>query len=490
MFATIFATQIFVSMLLIATTTLMMCAPAAPPATPNIILILTDDQGWGATSVQMDDREPASASDFIQTPNLEKLAARGLRFASGYAPHPNCSPSRCSILTGKSTALLKFTDIVGRNDGPPYEGNKLIPPKHINAIPDAEVTIAELIKQNRPEYATAHFGKWHLKGGGPERHGFDLSDGETGNREGSQKVPGNPKRIFGITDRGNAWMAEQVRSGKPFYLQLSHYATHLGIEALESTIAKNTRRTPGKRHNQVDHASMAEDLDTGVGRVLDQVEALGITDNTYIIYVADNGTYPLPNPGNTNGPLHGWKATAWEGGIRVPFIIAGPGIQPGQSNTRVVGYDLYPTICDMLNIAGVPGGVEGGSLLPVLTGDRTGAVSRSQNFLVFHWPHYQLQKASHPATAIYQGPYKLLKFWETGELRLFDLTKDLDETNNLAGSMPDKAEELHEKLMAYLKEIDAGMPVVNADYQPDTDPGKKEWNIKQRLLDEAYFILE
>jgi arylsulfatase A-like enzyme len=457
---------------------------------PNVILILIDDQGWGATSMISDRKIPDSASDFIATPNLKKLAERGVRFSHGYAPHPNCSPSRYSILTGKSPAKLGMTDIIGRNQGKYYVGNKLIPPKHVNAISDEEVTLPEWIKKFRPEYVTAHFGKWHLAGGGPEKHGFDSSDGATGNRQGNAKIQDNPKRIFGVTDRANQWMERQVKSQRPFFLQISHYATHLGIEALEFTRKKVAARNPGKRHTHVDHAAMTEDLDIGVGQTLTKVKELGIEDSTYVIYLADNGTYPLPNPGNTNGPIHGWKATIWEGGIRVPFVIAGPNIRPGQCDERVVGYDLFPTICSWLNIKNTPNGIEGGSLVPLLLDQKYNRVKRLHDFLVFHWPHYQLNKASQPATAIYSGDYKLLKLWESGRVLLFDLEKDLAETNDLSEQLPDLTTDMENKLISYLREIHAGMPVKNLDYNAKIDPGKEYALIKEKLIKEPYFIIK
>ncbi|QXD29305.1 sulfatase [Opitutia bacterium ISCC 52] len=457
-------------------------------AVPNIVLILTDDQGWGATSVLMDEDVPESRSDYVRTPHLEKLADRGVIFSSAYAPHPNCSPTRYSILTGKSPAKLQMSDIVDRHRGHFFEGNRVIPPPHVNDIADEEITIAEWIKQHRSDYATAHFGKWHINGGGPERHGFDVSTGATGNREGGSEDP-NPKRIFSITERGNEWMEEQVKADRPFYMQLSHYATHLAIYSLDSTLEVVESRQPGERHALAGHAAMSEDLDSGVGMTIDKIKELGIEDNTYVIYIADNGSYPLNNPGNTNGPLHGWKATTWEGGIRVPLIIAGPGINHSRSRERVIGWDLFPTICDWLGIDSLPNGIEGGSLNAVLNGEGNASVEREYPFLVVHFPHYQLAKAGQPSTAMYQGNYKLLKFWETGEYHLYDLDKDLEETNDLAGKDTNRVVRMSRQLDNYLKAIDAGIPTVNTQFDPGEDPGREYLGIKARLMNEPYFLL-
>ena len=452
-------------------------------ASPNVILILADDQGWGATSVLMDDQIPESTSDFYRTPNLEKLAKGGMRFVQGYAPHPNCSPTRASIQTGKSPAKLHFTDIIGRVGGNENTTNRLIRPRHVNGLAHSEVTIAELIKQRRPEYATAHFGKWHQGGGGPENHGYDMSDGPTGNGEGNRNYPQNPKDIFGITRRGIAWMEKNVERQKPFFMMLAHYATHKAIENLASTLKTFEELPKGTRHDHSGHAAMTNDLDTGVGMIMDKVKELGIADNTYIIYLADNGSFPGLNPSNTNGPLRGWKATLWEGGIRSPFIIAGPGIKAGTlSRERVVGYDLYPTIAEWLGINPIPGGVEGGSLCNTLKNEGIGMVSRPNDFLVFHWPRYVLSKGSHPSSVIFKGDYKLHQFYETGELRLYNIKNDIGENRPLNDEHPQMVEELHQIMQDYLIQIDAGMTRVNPKYDREKDLGKKFEDMKKALM--------
>ena len=150
-------------------------SPAGDPAAkgvdggrlPNFVVVLTDDQGWGTTSIPLDPSVPDSRSDFFRTPNLERLASQGLRFTQAYAAHPNCSPSRAALQTGRSPAALHLTDNCGRNSGPFYEGNRLLPPQNVDALPESEVTLPEILKAHHPAYRTAHFGKWHL-GGSPE----------------------------------------------------------------------------------------------------------------------------------------------------------------------------------------------------------------------------------------------------------------------------------------------------------------------------------
>ena len=201
---------------------------------PNFLFILADDQSWTGLSAKMDKVNPASGSDFHRTPHLDQLAAEGTRFSRGYSPAPNCSPTRYANLTGKTCARLKFTDILGRGHTKKSIGRPLIPiNKATFAIKDEETTIPELLKSlANANYTTAHFGKWHLGGGGPEKHGFDVSDGPTGNREGDlgPVVNEDPKRAFQIAKRGNAFMEKATASGQPFYCQLSHYAVDPDVQ--------------------------------------------------------------------------------------------------------------------------------------------------------------------------------------------------------------------------------------------------------------------
>jgi arylsulfatase A len=435
---------------------------------PNFIVILADDQGWGTTSVMMDPKEPDSRSDFFQTPNLERLAAEGMRFTNAYAAHPNCSPSRAALLTGRSPAALHLTDIIERNDGPDYVGNPLIPPHHVTSLSSDDPTIAELLKKFDPAYRTAHIGKWHLAGGGPEKHGFDVSDGDTGNGDGKGKLPDNPKKIFGLTRRAIAFMNAQAEAGRPFYLQVSHYATHEPWQARPASLEKFQEAPKGARHTNVEYAAMLFDLDEGIGQLFDAVKKAGIADHTYIIYTSDNGCIPTHDPGNINGPLRGWKASVWEGGIRVPFMVVGPGINPGAvSRTPVVGYDLLPTICELAGLAAWPKSVEGGSLKAILLGDGSAPVARPNDYLVFHWPHYQHEKNSTPDSTIL-GPdgWKLHYWWETKQVQLFHLDHDLGESHDLAAQQADQAELMRKRLLDYLTTVNAQLPVPNKDYRP------------------------
>ena len=434
--------------------------PVVAQKQPNFIFMLSDDQGWDGLSVQMHDAISGSKSDFYQTPNLEKLARQGLRFSAAYSPSPVCSPTRCSLQTGKSPAQNRWTKAAPIKTA--ADGYKLIPPMHGKNLSNGETTIAKMLKQ--AGYATAHYGKWHLGGGGPGNHGYDVHDGNTGNRDAAPFIDPNPVDIFGMSRRANAFMEENTEAGKPFFIQLSYYALHYPQNALASTRQAYENRPKGRVHRDVNRAAITEDLDTGVGMIMDQIEKLGIGGHTYLVYMSDNGA------GGNRGVLRGGKGSLWEGGIRVPLIIQGPGIEPNTlCHERVVGFDLFPTLCELGGVSQpLPAGIEGGSITSLLFGGK-GAVERPYGELVFHFPHYQ--SADGPHSAIVQGDHKLIKFYETDDVRLYDLVNDIGEQNDLSKDMGKKAMHLRERLEQYLDSVDAQMPVPNPNYESGNSDG-------------------
>ncbi|NNC87390.1 MAG: sulfatase-like hydrolase/transferase, partial [Akkermansiaceae bacterium] len=333
-----------------------------PAAKPNFLLLLSDDQDWTGLSVAMHPEIAGSKSAVIQTPNLAKLAGQGMRFSAAYAPSPVCSPTRISIQTGMSPARLHWTKAAPNLDA--SAGYKLTAPAGRKSIRPEEVTIAELLKT--AGYATAHFGKWHISGGGPERHGYDQSDGDTGNRDAAPHKGDNPVDIFGMGRRAATFMEENVSREQPFFIQMSYHALHYPENAKPETLAKYEKLGDGKNAGR---AAISEDLDTGVGRLLAKIDELGISEMTYVIYMSDNGGGGGGKRGGRR-PLQGGKGSLWEGGIRVPLIIRGPGIEAGSWNhQRVVGFDLLPTLCDLAGVApDLPEEVEGGSFAPLLDG--------------------------------------------------------------------------------------------------------------------------
>lgn len=445
---------------------------ADPP--PNAVLILVDDQGWTGTSVKMDPSVPDSISDFYQTPNLERLAQQGMRFSNAYASAPNCSPTRAAIQTGRTPAQLQMTDVIGETNGASffdrdrykdyYTGHRLSPPVPNTGLSRSQITIAEHIKAAKPNYVTAHFGKWHLGGGGPSVHGYDFHSGESGNDPGNSRNDGDPKRIFSVTERANDFLEARVATDQPFFMQVSHYAVHTEIQALQETKDKYDGLPRGSRHRVESYAAMTEDLDSGVGMLLDKIDDLGIADNTIVIYVSDNGAGNAGTLTN-NIPLSEGKATLREGGIRVPMIVRGPAVQAdGVIHTPVTTADLFPTISDVLGIdTPLPTGLEGGSLRNVLENGGEGTIARPSEALFWHFPHYQDRLGTSPQSAVRLGDHKLIKIYETGELKLFDLDQDIGETRNLADLEPETRDKLHQLLNDWIEAVDASIPYVVSD---------------------------
>ncbi len=448
---------------------------------PNIVLVLADDQGWTGTSVVMDDRIPGSRSDYYRTPALERLAGAGMRFSDAYAPHPNCSPTRMSIQTGKSPVRLGSTDIIDVVPGTGYfmkvfyerffVKKPMLVHLPISGLPEEEVTIAEFIKKAKPKYIAGHFGKWHMDGGSPSRHGYDVHDGETTNAEGREGPP-NPKRTPEITKRALAFLERQAATGKPFYLQISYYAVHTPVVAMPETIGAYKARPAGQFHNNAGYGAMTEELDRSLGAVLAKLDELGLADNTFVIYTSDNGGEVNGNV-TSNKPLARGKTHVWEGGVRVPLVIRGPGIKAGSvSHVPVIGWDFFPTIAEWLGIsAALPANIDGGSLREVLLNAGHGEVKRPTQGFVWYYPHYRDMKGVRPQAAIRLGDDKLIKELETGQLHLFNLARDIGEEHDLAAEMPDRARELEGRLERYLDSVGAKRPTRNPDYDPNADPG-------------------
>ena len=419
-----------------------------PPKQPNIIIFFTDDQGWSETSVPMMQGRDDSYSDFLQTPALEQMAQEGMVFSNAYACAPTCTPSRGGILCGKTPGRLKVTvvhDVLAIANGVTLEDH---------------VSIPQLIKSIDPEYVTAHFGKWNVHGIHPEDAEYDQSDGNTGNGHGDYldvqaKTPlpaDDPKRIFSTADRADAFMEEQAAAGRPFFMQLSHYAVHVTHMALEETIEKYRNLPPASqsKYNSESgylYAAMIENLDTALGRVLQKLEQLGIKDNTYIIFTSDNG-----GGFGGNAPLKGGKAQLWEGGLRVPTVICGPGVLQGSyCDKPVAAWDFFPTINEILGGDPLPAEYDGGSLLDVLRRGNDGQIHRGTRELIFHYPYY----AGVPNTAMRDGNYKIMMNLNNYEYRLFDLSTDIGEENDLKDSMPALAQEMYDRLNQYLDDVDA-----------------------------------
>lgn len=432
------------------------CGEEKSAKRPNIVLLLSDDQGWNGLSVCMDPRYPGSKSRFCQTANLEALAKAGMRFSRAYAPAPVCSPTRYSIQTGKTPARLHMTKAARSMTA--GDNFRLIPPQGVRQISDNETTIAQLL--SRAGYATAHYGKWHLGNGGPGRFGYDEHDGDTGNGDAEAFGGDNPVDIFGMTARACAFVERQSKLGKPFYLQMSYHALHQPQQAREETKMRVGRRLSRTELKDIDRIAMAEDLDEGVGLLVRKIDEVGIADNTFVIYMSDNGA------GGKNGhPLRGGKGALWEGGIRVPFIVRGPNVKAGSlSNVPVTGCDLLPTFCNLAGIEDeIPADVDGGSIVGLLASEEGASAKRPREELIFHFPHYQGEPRG-PHSAIMVLNHKLVYFWETDESMLFDLNEDISEQKDISEKNPDIAADLKKRLDACLSDADAQLPRPNPGY--------------------------
>ena len=421
---------------------------------PNFIFILVDDQGWNGTSVQMMANDSLSKSDYYQTPNLEKLAAKGMIFSNAYAAAPVCAPSRYSIQFGQTPARLSLVRVGMNSDHIDHE--------NLTSIPKA-------LKLINPKYITAHFGKWGM-GSNPETIGYDQSDGATQNKEGGFvnnktqwdfSVHKDPKQIFSLTNKANEFMERSVKENKPFYMQVSHYAVHSSLQMRQKSLDKYLEMEKGKYQNNPGLAAMTEDLDEGVGLVLEKMKSLGIENNTYIIYMSDNGGVPnIPGAkkydNSYNYPLSRGKWDAMEGGVRVPLIINGPGIIAGsENNIPLSSVDILPTIVDLANGKITFENIDGGSFKDNLLGEENNEIKRPVEGIFFHVPYVNKIAIARAHSAVRKGDFKLIKFRDSNQVVLYNLKKDKKELINLADSLPEKTKSLENILENYLVSVHA-----------------------------------
>ena len=455
--------------------------PAKPPARPNIVFILADDLGWSDLGCY--------GSTFYETPHLDQLAAKGMRFTDAYAACSVCSPTRASILAGKYPARLHLTDwLPGRPDRP---DQKLKRPVIVDHLPLEEVTLAGALREGG--YQTGFIGKWHLGGPDffPEKQGFDLN--VAGCTRGSPPsyfspyriptLPDGPKGEY-LTDRltDEALKFLAGAGGKPFLLYLSHYAVHNPQQAKAELVAKYQAKAArllppagpeflaeGKQQtrqiqNQPVYAAMVESVDESVGRIMQKLAELGIEGNTIVVFTSDNGGLSTAEGAPTsNLPLRGGKGWHYEGGVREPLIVHWPGVtQPGSTcRAPMISTDYYPTFLEM---AGLPlrprQHVDGASLVPLLKG--RAAVERP---LFWHYPHYSNQGGG-PGGAVRAGNFKLIEWYEDMRAELFDLSGDVGERHDLAATMPERTAALRRQLHDWRQSVGAAMPTPNPDYNP------------------------
>jgi len=446
----------------------------------NFVFILADDLGWSDVGCY--------GSDLHETPNIDRLARQGMRFSDAYAAAPVCSPTRASIMTGKYPARLHLTTWYEASANPP-QGRKLVPPVTQGNLPHEQVTIAEVLKE--AGYFTAHVGKWHLGDAGhyPETQGFDVNIGGTFwgapatyfyPYRGAQHYGGEfryvPHLEFGsegeyLTDRLTSeaiGILNKVRD-RPFFLNLCYHTVHTPIEGKPELVERYKKKVaPGMHHQNYEYAAMVHSLDENVGRILAKLNELGIADRTVVFFFSDNGGFINQYQEKTvtdNYPLRSGKGSLYEGGVRVPLIVKWPGVtRPGSTSSEAVcSIDFYRTILDMSGHAGSQthnADLDGVSLVPLL---KNPDAKLNRDALCWHYPHYY--PTTSPVSAIRQGDWKLLEYFEDGRVELYNIKSDLSERNDLSKQMRDRAEELRTRLDAWRKVVNAQLPTPNPKYK-------------------------
>ena len=402
---------------------------AMPPQgrLPNIVFILADDLGVNDLAVY-GRREH-------RTPHLDRLAAEGLRFTTAYVASPICSPSRAAILTGHAPARLHLTTFIpGRAD---TAAQKLLHPPMRQQLPVEEVTIAERLRAGG--YATAAIGKWHLGaiGYAPRDQGFDVQHAGQATTQPSDSEGG--KGEHDLTREAERFI--DANRDRPFFLYLAHNNPHIPfLSARPALISANSQAF------EPAYAATIETLDNTVGRLLAHLDAAGLRDRTIVIFTSDNGGLHVPegpHPRVThNTPFRAGKGYVYEGGLRVPLIVRGPGLaSPRVIDTPVVNTDWLPTLLDLAGLQPASG-LDGISQAPLL---RTGSSPALSRTFLWHLPHYTNQ-GSRPAGAVRDGRWKLVEHYDGGDRELFDLDTDRGERRDLAKAEPARAAALGQRL--------------------------------------------
>ena len=427
---------------------------------PNVLFILIDDMGWMDLGCQ--------GNKNLHTPNIDNLAKEGMRFTDAYAPAPVCSPTRAAIITGQSPARLQITNHLPHQDRFTPKDSKLLPAKMLNHLSLESETLAERLKKDA-HYATAFIGKWHLYTGrdkkyNPLNQGFDINIG--GCSYGGPPTFFDPYRIdflpdrkegeylpYRLADEAIAFISEQNSKDKPFFVALWNYTVHWPMEAPDKLVEKY-KKLPVKGYRDHRYAAMIEAMDIAIGKVLKSLDDLNIAEETLVIFTSDNG--PFGGVGDAS-PLRADKGLLYEGGIRVPLIVRWPGkVEAGVvEKTPVILTDFHPTILSATGLdlnSTIPN--DGDNLIPLLEGKK----EFKNRALYWHYPNFAFHRDNRLGSAIREGDHKLLHFYDTDSIELYDLKKDIGEKNDLSDEMPQLAQRLKGKLSSWLKASGALMP--------------------------------
>lgn len=473
------------------------------PQSPNIVVFLVDDMGWQDTSVPFWTQR-THLNNTYETPNMERLANRGVKFTQAYA-YPVSSPSRVSLMTGANVAQHQVSNWTLYKDQPTDRESGVLNfgKWNYNGLsqeqgdPNAfySKTLPTILRENG--YYTALVGKAHLgaidtPAANPLNVGFDVNVGGhaagamgsyLGERNYGNQETGGWTQPWGVptleayhgsdifltealTIESNRFIQKAVADQKPFFLYLSHYAVHAPFNADKRFYQKYKKK--GLSDTEAQYASLIEGMDKSLGDVMNCLEQEGVAQNTVIIFMSDNGGYSVGRGGEAmqrNYPLRGGKGACYEGGIREPMLVSWPGIAPeGTTNeTPVIIEDFFPSI---LEIAGIkkydtPQRIDGKSFVKALRKNKTIHPDRS---LIFHYPNNwgeRYEDVGLPQSAIRKGDWKLIYSYETETTQLFNLREDISEKQDLSADPRYQkiSEKLSKELFGYLDKNNANMPI-------------------------------
>lgn len=480
---------------------------------PNVLIFLVDDLGWNDLS--------CTGSDFYESPNVDRIASEGVRFSNSYSACSVSSPSRTSIQTGKFTARHGITDWIGDASGEQWRTwrgkkrySKVLPADYKHGLDTSETTIAEAFRNNG--YKTYHIGKWHVgsEGSLPEDHGYDVNIAGDGSGlrgkmyfspYGNTKLEDGPvgenltlrlgKETAGLIKK------HQKSERKPFFMMLNFFAVHsplqctkekweyfrdkaekLGIGDEKGAFVFDRTLPVRQYQDNPVYAGLISQMDDAVGVVLEELERLGIEDETIVVFTSDNGGVSAGETYSTsNLPYRGGKGYQWEGGLHVPLIIKYPGCKNKGAvvEQTVIGTDIYPTMLDLASLPLMPEQhVDGMSLKPYLYNPSEKQVSRT---FYWHYPHYGSQ-GGEPSSIIKDGDWKLIYYHEDFRFELYNMSIDKTEKWHLNAQYPERLEIMKYKLLAWLKENNAIMPVGDSEYDPVKEAAYREKNLKSETL--------
>lgn len=425
---------------------------------PNIVFIIADDMGYSDLGCY--------GNPFNETPNIDSLAKKGIRFSQGYSASPVCSPSRASLLTGKNPARLRFTNFQG---GERKEANSPVdPPKDwVRNLPKSEVTIAEKLFENG--YNTAMVGKWHV-GGAPWEQGFHYSRmiGENSLDFYNYGIfEDSYKKVF--KDTGKEYMTDKLTNyalefldkqdnQKPFFLYLAYSAPHVLIVPRADKVSKylfKYEKFEGKYNPY--YGAMVESIDDGVGALVKKLKESGQYDNTIFVFTSDNGGLAIaelgPQP-TVNEGLRKWKGFTYEGGIKIPMIVSWPNVSsPAVNNSPLVNTDYFNTFTEAASLEANTS-LDSKSFLPIL---KNSSITQQHSPITWHYPHFSNQ-TSKPSGAYRKDNLKIVRSYETDIYELYDIEADPSESKNLARKNKKLAKALNAELTNSLKEMNAQMP--------------------------------